>query len=66
MVWYGVPPSSLKGVGEVVISGAMVCTRPLGGRDDLSVGGTLVRGAGHCDPVQGGGGGGVLNTSSCH
>ena len=61
----GAPPSSLKGVGEVVIGGAMVwCARPPGGRGDLSVCGPLVRGAGHCDPVQGGGGGGVLDTSS--
>ena len=59
-----VPPSSLKGVGEVVIGGEMVCTRPLGGRGDLSVGGPLVRGAGHCDPVRGDGGGGVLTISS--
>ena len=61
----GAPPSSLTGVGEVVIGGVMVCTRPPGGRGDSSVGGPLVRGAGNCDPVQqGGGGGGVLSTSS--
>ena len=60
----GAPPSSLTGVGEVVIGGVMVCTRPPGGLGDLSVGEPLVRGAGHCYPVQGGGGGGVLSTSS--
>ena len=64
MVVMGAPPSPLKGVGGVVVGGAMVCTRPLGGRGDLSVGEPLVRGAGHCYSVQGGGGGGMLNTSS--
>ena len=54
--WCGMraPASSLTGVGEVVIGGATVCSyMPARRAGDLSVGGPLVRGAGHCDPVQG-------------
>ena len=59
----GAPPSPLKGCrrgGYWWGDGVYTPARRAG---DLPVGGPRGRGAGHCDPVQGGGGGDVLTTS---